>query len=589
MNIEGIFSEAGLLNNEGLALLFRYGVRKHADKEARQTLKRVEKRFGLKIYLTSHSGLLSDAVLLLKSLDENERFETVCNLILAANVGKVSIDPQLNDDIIQLCRSQDIVRFSFEGSMLICLVYGRALIGTSRMARTVEPIRYAGIGSDVHLMAFASIFLGLPTSVEVGPPWQPDMLFDFDEPIIDLPNLEISFPPAVVYAKDSGHLEDSIRSCKLPRAVDRGKYDVESVMLQYLENSSSAAIAFVSQEFLTTPKLSRYTARNQLLKSSRLRRVTELVYSQPKTAPEFRFAVELNPGDEFLKLIQMTRVQSLLEFRSARARQMRGKNQRVTIDDIALHGKTLLPSRFLGVGPVDADTLSNLYAKMRKPGGTRLADLFEVIRPKTTRHESQGELTIHEVRAGDITEQGEISKASRQICVRETIGPNLASQELRTDDILLAHKGPVGRVAYIDSESASGDQDARLWAAQSILVLRARKQQSAQAGSPTCDPKIMFMYLLSPQIRKHWQEASTNVRSPSLSIANIERLEIIEPLLKLKGKSPAALAHTEKYSGFQKTIVKKFDSRRAKLAEIAGMKSQMETELDEVSKAIFRW
>ena len=80
---------------------------------------------------------------------------------------------------------------------------------------------------------------------EAGPPWAPDMLFDDGEPNAEPPDLEISFPPESFREADAPGLEASIREWKVPRAVDRGGYDLESVMLAYLGDSEAPALAIV--------------------------------------------------------------------------------------------------------------------------------------------------------------------------------------------------------------------------------------------------------------------------------------------------------------------------------------------------------
>jgi transposase-like protein len=69
------------------------------------------------------------------------------------------------------------------------------------------------------------------------------------------------------------HLEKSVRNSKLPRVVDKEKFDLKSVMLNYLSFTSSSALVFTSEKAVASTKQSHLKVGKSLLDSKRIQRV----------------------------------------------------------------------------------------------------------------------------------------------------------------------------------------------------------------------------------------------------------------------------------------------------------------------------
>lgn len=522
MNIEKLLEGAELLSFEGLMSVFRFGISRRANSHEIDALLLLENRLSLGIPDTSRRGSLEDACRFLEALDEAERFQTVLDLIVAASTNTPWPESEFVKELVEVTKTKEIVRFSFTSSMLPCLMHAFAARMVESKTYRMYAIRYAGIENDVPLMALASIFLELPIYVESGPPWNPDPVLDDSEPNNEEPDLEVSLPPEIFTKRQAPHLKESVKSSQLPRAVDRGKFDIESVMLQYLGGSEAPAMVFVSKNFVTSTKQSRLAVRRQLLETRRIIRVAELgpTYS-------YKYLIEFSKLDNSNDHIHMAAVSGRHEITLADmyTQEHRGSFQNVSIEEIQHAGSTLLPSRFLGKGPVGGDSFVEILMSVQKPAKLRLADLFKVIRPKTIKNDPVGDFDIQEVRAGDISRNGEITGASRKLRVRETLAINLEEQKIKSGDILFAHRSPIGHVAYVTDQDIQNDS---IWAAQALMVLRPRV---AKSSSSYCDPKVLFMYLLTAKVQASWAEEAVGQRSPAIPIERIERFAIPNNLL----------------------------------------------------------
>ncbi len=583
---------------EDITQLLQHAIRKRAGKTNLKALNDVETRFNIKTQTPTISRELDLTYVasLIESFEQADRVKAVISLISNANIENALINTQLIEDTLKYCGPYKVIRFSFPAAIVACLTYANTVSRPTRRDRAPAPVVYAGIEADLSLVAVTALFLELPIHVETGTPWETEVIDTDDdvddEPTITAPGLEVTCPPAVFtsddwsgYQKKDDEIEPSIRKTKIPRAVDNKKFDLESVMLAYLATRPSSSLAFVSHDFLTTPKRSRAHTRKILRKSGRMRSVAAIHDLKKIT----RFAVELGAADQHYDNVIMKSANRLPQQFEFEARELRGANQTISPAEIENLQGVLLPSKYLGNGPTAGNELQKIFENLHRPVRTRLADLFDVIRPKTTRHDSNGDFPITEVRAGDITELGEIAETSRQLLVMTTKADKLEEQELSPGDILLAHRGPVGRVAYYVPKLGDDGSDLKVWAGQSVMILRARTKSADQIGRPACDPRMLFMYLQSPVIQKYWRETATDIRSPSLSIGSIERLEIAEPLLVFKNKSKENVAHNKKFAARQKLFLKAFQTRQDTLVRINRLQSQLERDLNKVSAGILNF
>lgn len=518
-------SEIDTKSAEGLTRLFRFAIGLRDNDADRAALRRLEIRFGLAPYYPQFRGALEDFARVLDGLDQNPRFDAVFDLISGVLQDEERLDDALVDSLLQASSSHPIVRFSFTGALLPCLFHARKMQSTDERAQTGYDIRYSGVGSDKELMAFASLFMNLAIYTESGPPWDPNTMLDDGDPNSEPPDLEVSFPPADFRMNDAPHLEASVRATKLPRAVDRGKYDLESVMLEYLGNTEAMALAFTSEAFLSSTKQSRLSARQHLIEMSRIQEVAELTLTEPR-----RFLIELGTMGHADESIRMVRAASLKGFDNDDRHQ--GPHRRtsalIPINEIRRAGGILSPKRYLAAGLTGGKGISSQLSNRLRPSNNRLADYFEVTRPKATKNDPVGTMSFQEIGAGNISANGELGGPLRKITIRETLSAGLEEQVIKPGDILFAHKGPIGQVAFVMNTVVEKE---KIWAAQNLLIFRPRKRTSRDQGSKRCDPRALFMYLLTPEIKESWAKFSTNDRSRAIPIGEIERFILPDNLL----------------------------------------------------------
>jgi hypothetical protein len=529
-------SELDIKTCEGLTRLFRYAIERRNKDEDRASLRRLEVRFGLPPYEPEFSGTMQDFARHLDSLDRKQRFTAVCGLISDAIGGDGRLDVELGDTLLEISSEQRIVRFSFLPCLLPCLRHAQDNLPTGSRRSSGNEVRYSGIGLDRELMAFASLFLNLPIYTETNPPWDPDTLLDGDEPNVELPELEISSPPADSRLADAPQIEASVRASRLPRAVSHGKFDLESVMLNYLCDAEGAAFAFTSRNFLSSPVQSRQLTRQRLLDSLRVCQVSELTLKEPHL-----FAIELDTirhPNETVRMLATTALAPRPETAHSRTTFSRN-NVLVPVDAIRSAGFTLEPARYLGPSAAGGASMAEKMSNVFRPPRYALADFFEVKRPKTTKADPVGTLGIQEVRAGNITANGEISGALRKISIRSTLEIGLEEQVIKPGDILFAHRGPIGHVAYVTEADI---RESKIWAGQTVLIFRARKKSSGDRDMQYCDPRVLFMYLLTPEVRRKWRSIAIGDRSPAIPIGEVESFKLPDNLLLAKKPKRAGLS-----------------------------------------------
>ena len=151
----------------------------------------------------------------------------------------------------------------------------------------------------------------------------------------------------------------------------------------------------------------------------------------------------------------------------------------ISYDVIYDTGHSFLPARYFSKGPSGGRGIVGKARNHFEAKTFKLVDVFDVIRPKSTKNDPAGSLEIQELRAGNITSVGGIEGDLRHITVRPTKGPSLEAQIIKEGDILFAHRGPIGRVAYV----ADTDLDRiGLWASQTLLRLKFQMQHQRPFG-----------------------------------------------------------------------------------------------------------
>lgn len=571
-------SEIDTSTCEGLARLLRFAIELRANDADRAALKRIEKRFDLTPYEPTKRGALEDYSRDLEGLTIEQRFAAVATLASRALGSDAMLDAKLDDELLQKIRGNRVVRFSFAPSFLLCLLHAHENKMNCRTTYAGYEIRYSGIGSDRELMAITSLFLNLPIYTESNPPWSPDQILDDGSPNAEDPDLEISFPPENIETKNAPHLELSVREAKLSRAVDRGKYDIESVLLYYLSGTNSQAYVFTSELFLSSTKLSRLQVRQYLVANHRIREVMEL-----RLAQSIRYLIVLGEADQQNEEVHMATTEAIqLNIRQERDKRKVGRTSAmISVDEIRSAGNILKPSRYLGTGPGGGQGGPNYIRNILFGTEHRLADYFDIIRPKTTRNDPVGDFSIEEVNAGNITYNGELFGDKRRITVRSTVAPRLEEQIIKRGDILFAHRGAIGHAAFVTDADV---RENNLWAGQTLFILRVRKRASGDKNLRYCDPKVLFMYLLTPKVRDSWNKFVSDKRSRSIPIGQIESFSLPENfLLSNKPKRSVSSEEPTLAQNINERILLDFKQRQSSLK----MHREIQTSMDDCLNSVW--
>ncbi|PRY89501.1 restriction endonuclease subunit S [Donghicola tyrosinivorans] len=557
----------------GLTRLLRFAIRLREDPDDEAALNLIESRLRLEPYWPEFRGALEDYSRKLDSLHPDQKFEEICKLIYQVLPPEGRLLDDLTDDILHEVYEQRVVRFSFLPSMLLCLRFARFQTMRRKIWYHGYTIRYAGRSEDKALMACASLFLDLPIYTETGLPWLPDAILDDGEPNYEKPDYEISFPPALARPEDACELEESVRAEKLPRSIDRGKYDLESVTLNYLSMADWPATVFVTYDFLSSTKQSRLIARQRLIQFDRVTQVSQLRDSKPKI-----FFIRLEKSSYLNDSVYFNSSSNL---NSRRREIFRFSKERVvSYEEIEEAGYSLNPSRYMIKGPAGRRDIDEITRNGFEAKKFKLSDLFEVIRPKETKNAEEGTLEIRELRAGNITPNGEIEGDFRRINIRASRQLSLEEQEIKAGDILFAHRGSIGRVAYI---SEADKDNIGLWAGQTLFILRERKLTSSSKSKAYCDPRVLFMYLMTPEVRRQWGYALTGVKNPCIPIGEVESLGLPENIVLPKRPRRRISSRNTKVAGsYVEQIVFEFDKWQENLLQVREIQKGMDNRLKRV-------
>lgn len=93
---------------------------------------------------------------------------------------------------------------------------------------------------------------------------------------------------------------------------------------------------------------------------------------------------------------------------------------------------------------------------------------------------------------------------------------------------------------------------------------------------PYCDPKVLFMYLLTAKVRNFWSQIAIGDRSPAIPIGEIERFGLPEKLLlekrPLKASIEAPIGETDTYPYL---VLREFEKRQKHLQAIRDLEEDM--------------
>lgn len=247
----------------------------------------------------------------------------------------------------------------------------------------------------------------------------------------------------------------------------------------------------------------------------------------------------------------------------------------------------------------------------RSPGEFRVADIFDVIRPKFVRNDPVGDDFIIELGARNLSADNEFIDINRRISVRHTRLASLEEQRIRKGDILFVHRTNIGQVYYVNPEDEARLQKrlqatviekvstAKLFASQDFYILRQRRRTSSHENWKHCDPRLLYMILMLPPVLKHWRSVVSGKKSPSIPIGEVERFDI-PPQLVVKAvpsmdewpEDPEDFPpHPDDYHAdsisVREEIIRDFEARRIAIKEKNRLDIIMSDRLDDITGLFF--
>lgn len=137
-------------------------------------------------------------------------------------------------------------------------------------------------------------------------------------------------------------------------------------------------------------------------------------------------------------------------------------------------------------------------------------------------------IELKEVLASDIDDLGIIRSPKKVIHVDRHGATRAFNAWLKRGDILIAIKGSVGKIGFVQNELADMTEiptTKEKWVAgQSFVKVRIKPSQANKLT-----PEYLFRYLKSPQVQKYFESRSLGVAIPMIKMADIEALPVRLP------------------------------------------------------------
>ena len=390
MNLIELLRAGDWLNQRSVVDLFRLGHQESEARDRNEAIRILDERSRLTKKRYEPSGVLMDGVKWLATCSYDDRFEHVMDLMRAASSADDAPfwpDRDVAESIADLCGSKLPVIFSFEQALPSCLVYAKRIKESAQGIHGPHPsdaVRFAGLDAEVPMLAYAALYLQLPIRVEPGWPWEDGETIDGDGNPYERPRLAIAMPSTSHKARDDGDMAKSAKRTGLPRMVDRNRIDIESAALFHYSQMDHPSLVFVSADVLSAARQSKWAVRIALRKNQVVRRIVEISKPVCRNLPHPVFVIELGGIDNPVSMVSMRKADTIGKggFLDRSQGEFKGKMQDVSILDIQSSGDNLLPSRYLSKSTRKIIELTDVLKFVRSPEKIRLADVFEVIRPK---------------------------------------------------------------------------------------------------------------------------------------------------------------------------------------------------------------
>ncbi|AKO51406.1 hypothetical protein ABA45_02390 [Marinobacter psychrophilus] len=182
-----------------------------------------------------------------------------------------------------------------------------------------------------------------------------------------------------------------------------------------------------------------------------------------------------------------------------------------------------------------------------------LDGVAEIVRAQSLKDadDHEGATVFLEASVRDITEPGRMGLPEKTVHVDKKNLRRAQSQRLYPGDLLLAIKGSVGRVAYVDD--ACGDN----WvASQAFVIIRPK-------GTAVSSP-YLYRYLASELIQEYIEETATGAVMALLKAADVSNIQV--PLPDAEFKHAVESTHTE--------ILSEYDAIREHRNNIQGFEKR---------------
>lgn len=141
-------------------------------------------------------------------------------------------------------------------------------------------------------------------------------------------------------------------------------------------------------------------------------------------------------------------------------------------------------------------------------------------------------IELKEVLASDIDDLGIIRSPKKIIHVDRHGATRAFNAWLKRGDILIAIKGSVGKIGFVENELADMTEIATTkekWVAgQSFVKVRIKPSQANKLT-----PEYLFRYLKSPQVQKYFESRSLGMAIPMIKMTDIETLPVRLPTAEI--------------------------------------------------------
>lgn len=166
-----------------------------------------------------------------------------------------------------------------------------------------------------------------------------------------------------------------------------------------------------------------------------------------------------------------------------------------------------------------------------------IANLYKF--PAVIKESKQG-TKIKTITAADVSEEGLITKAEKEMTFAKSIMDKVEKYYLQPNDVILTVTGIIGKVAIVD-ESLKG----KCISSSTLIVIRFNEEKTKKDDAIT-----LLMYFRSDAGQKALQKMITGKSMKIINIGTVSKMKVPEPTPEIKKIAKADFAKIQKH--FQK-------------------------------------